>query len=296
MFELEIDWHLTNRCNFYCEYCHPQIRKVLNIKDLNEPSPEECISAFNGLGKICHISMSGGEPFLFPKFVDLCQGLTQNHFISINTNLSSPIVSDFAETINPNRVIRIAAATHLVERERLGHQEEEYAVRYRVLRELNFPIVALYVLYPPLLQRCANDIKRLRSMGVDRISGKVFKGQYQGRTYPESYTEKERLQIQEVTGEYPYNRPYLQGLLSFKGEMCNAGKESIKVMVNGDIRRCATVNGRLGNLYEGAINLNAKPLPCPASRVLVVSQCLSNLVESPSIVSSLESQKVENEA
>ena len=32
--EWEFDWHLTNRCNFFCEYCHPQIRCVLNRKHL----------------------------------------------------------------------------------------------------------------------------------------------------------------------------------------------------------------------------------------------------------------------
>lgn len=97
----EFDWHLTNRCNFFCEYCHPQIRYVLNRKHLDEPTPELVVRRFDELGKVCLVHMSGGEPFMFPGFVELCRGLAANHFISINTNLASDDVAEFAERVRP---------------------------------------------------------------------------------------------------------------------------------------------------------------------------------------------------
>src|SRR5437773_10713922 len=116
----EFDWHLTNRCNFYCEYCHLQIRYVLNRKHLSEPDPELVVRRFNELGPVCLVHMSGGEPFMFPGFVELCEGLTQRHHISINTNLASQDVPEFAKRVAPEPVAKIVAAIHQPERELRG--------------------------------------------------------------------------------------------------------------------------------------------------------------------------------
>src|SRR5690349_16237030 len=117
--ELEFDWHLTNRCNFFCEYCHPQIRFVLNRKHLNEPEPELVVRRSEEIGKTSLIHMSGGEPFMFPRFVDLCVGLTRSNYFSINSNLASEEVPEFADQVPAGRVAKIVAAIHMPERQRL---------------------------------------------------------------------------------------------------------------------------------------------------------------------------------
>ncbi|HKE17591.1 MAG TPA: hypothetical protein VKB80_22100, partial [Kofleriaceae bacterium] len=194
-----------------------------------------------------------------------------------------PLVADFAARLAPERVVRIAAALHVAERERLGETEERFAAAYRILRDRGFPVLALYVLYPPLLGRAVGDLARLRGLGVDHIAGKVFKGRWAGRTYPEAYTPAEREIVREVAGEYPYNEPYLRGMLRFKGEPCRAGSRSIKVMVTGDVHRCAAYGESLGNLHDGTVVLARSATPCGVNRVLVVSQCLANLVSPPPI-------------
>jgi MoaA/NifB/PqqE/SkfB family radical SAM enzyme len=279
--EWEFDWHLTNRCNFFCEYCHPQIRYVLNRKHLNEPEPELVVRRFNELGRVCLVHMSGGEPFMFPGFVELCDGLTRRHFISINTNLASPDVPDFAKRVAPGRVAKIVAAIHQPERELRGMELDSYAANYRALRDAGFDVTALYVLYPPLLTRLAGDLDRLRELGVDHVRAKVFKGVYEGVRYPEGYTEAQKALILANSGEYVFNRPYLDGLLSFRGQPCSAGVTSFKVTVTGDVRRCASVPTGYGNLYEGTFIPASINEPCPARRVLVLSQCLSYLVDPP---------------
>lgn len=50
--EWEFDWHLTNRCNFLCEYCHPQIRTALNRKHLKEPPADLVVRRFDESGSI----------------------------------------------------------------------------------------------------------------------------------------------------------------------------------------------------------------------------------------------------
>lgn len=279
--EWEFDWHLTNRCNFDCEYCHPQIRHVLNKKHLDEPDAELAIRRFDETGRTCLVHMSGGEPFLFPRFVDLCAGLTRRHYISINTNLSSAAVAEFAEHVDPARVVKIIAAVHVPERERLELELTEWAVHYRALRDAGFDVDALYVLYPPLLGRLAKDLTALEELGVDRLRAKVFKGVYQGRRYPEGYTEDERTLILANSGEYVFNRPYLDGMLSFRGLLCTAGVTSFKVTVTGEVRRCASVPTSYGNLYDGTFQPTAEPQICPARRVLVLSQCMAYAIGSP---------------
>lgn len=279
--EWEFDWHLTNRCNFYCEYCHPQIRYVLNRKHLTEPPPELVVQRFDNLGRVCLVHMSGGEPFMFPGFVKLCVGLAQRHFISINTNLASSEVEAFAGRVPPDRIAKIVAAIHLPERERLGQELGDYASNYLALQSAGFDVTALYVLYPSLLARLAQDLQRLKELGVDHVRAKVFKGVYQGRRYPEGYTDEEKALILANSGEYVFNRPYLDGMLSFRGQACTAGVNSFKVTVTGEVRRCASVPTSYGNLYDGTFQPATANAPCPAKRVLVLSQCLSYLVDPP---------------
>lgn len=275
------DWHLTNRCNFYCEYCHSQIRKVLNKEHLDEPSASLVIQRFNEIVGTCAIHMSGGEPFLFPDFVQLCQGLTRRHYISINTNLSIDNLLSFSNIIDPNRVLFINAALHIAERELKNESVNKFIDNIIILQNRRFNVKALYVVYPPLIDRFADDISRLREGGVQRISPKVFKGVYNGKRYPDNYTENEKIKIMNKSKDYQFNKPYLEGQMSFTGQQCTAGKRFFKINVTGDIQRCATVKGNYGNLYLGTFKPNEVVQPCPAKRILVVSQCHDNLVNSP---------------
>ena len=280
--EWEFDWHLTNRCNFFCEYCHPQIRYVLNKKNLEEPSAELVVRRFEELERTSLVHMSGGEPFLFPDFVDLCAGLTRRNWISINTNLASPeLVADFAAKVDPSRVAKIVAALHVPERARLGLPLETYAESFRILRNAGFDVVSLYVLYPPLLSRLREDMDTLTRLGVEPLRAKVFKGVYEGRRYPEAYTDEERELVLANSGEYVFNKPYLDGMLAFRDQPCTAGMTSFKVTVTGEVRRCASVPTSYGNLYEGTFQPAVAAEGCPARRVLVLSQCLAYLVDPP---------------
>lgn len=277
---IEVDWHLTNRCNFYCDYCHPQIRRVLNRRYLNEPSVSDCVEAFTRLGRPCHILMSGGEPFLFPDFLNLCKALSQKHIISINTNLAHDTVSDFAKIVPTTSVRRIAAAVHIKERERISSSLERFADHFCVLREAGFNILALYVLHPSLLRRAEADFNKLRELGIDVLAGKVFKGIFESKRYPDAYSQDDRALIRRLTGEYHHNEAYLSGQYSFMGQRCTAGQHSIKVNINGDVNRCATLKHPLGNLFDGTFRGLESDEPCTARRILVMSQCLSYLTES----------------
>jgi MoaA/NifB/PqqE/SkfB family radical SAM enzyme len=270
---MRVDWHLTNRCNFYCNYCHPQIRKVLN-DGIQESSHAAISDAFDKLADECEILMSGGEPFAFPDFSELCVRLAKRHKISINTNLSlTDEVDKFSRLVTPDRVLEIIAAIHIEERERLGHSLEQFAKNYHLLRIAGFKISALYVMFPPLITRSIHDFERLSKLGINNIQAKVFKGAFRGVRYPDGYTQADREVIFQLSGSYPNNEDYMQGQMNFKGRECAAGRLSVKVNINGSIQRCATVKIPMGNLFNNEIELYSMDRPCTAHRVLALSEC-----------------------
>jgi len=275
--EVEIDWHLTNRCNFHCEYCFPQIRIVLNRKHLDEPSPEAVEKAFEAFGATCLIHMSGGEPFLFPSFTELCRLLTQRHYISINTNLSdASAIAEFAAVVPASRVVSITAALHIQERERLGLSVDSYADNLSLLTPAAFEINPLYVLHPSLMYRVDEDLSHLKHLGVEGVHVKVFKGIWEGREYPEAYSAEDRTVLGRLGTDYRYTDSYLAGIRrSFRGSLCSAGMTSFKVTVTGEVQRCATVPHSYGNIYAGTFAPEVAKTACTAAKVKVVSQCLS---------------------
>jgi len=287
--ELEFDWLITNQCNFYCQYCYPPIRKnVKKSKNFQFFHVKDLVKKFDLTGKICHLILSGGEPFLYPSFIEFLEEFTLRHYASIYTNFSLPTIWEFGERIKPTRIPNIFPALHITERERLGKRFtiEEFAEKFVFLMEKEFNVHAIYVLYPPLLDRFKEDFARLQLLGVNQISVKVYKGRYKGILYPEGYTKGERDKIEKLekvaNSAYPQKTKkfYLKGRRNFYGLPCEAGRSFLKIDANGDIFRCASINDYRGNIYDdGPIQLDELPQPCTAHRVLTLTNCLTYLVD-----------------
>ena len=116
-YDLEADWTLLGTCNYRCGYCFLS-PETLGAKLRTFASPENWKRAFDATGYTWLIHMTGGEPSLYPGFVDLCAGLTERHFISVNSNLTHASIESFAKRIKPARTSFINAGLHLEERDR----------------------------------------------------------------------------------------------------------------------------------------------------------------------------------
>jgi len=139
--DIEIKWHLLYQCNFQCQYCFSMSKwkKSWKVDDI-----DKIVDSFNRLGRTCHIFLTGGEPFLFPNFVDLCKKLTERHIISIVTNLSHKDVYWFIEEIDPSRVRFIICNIHMQERLRLN-LVEDYIKKYHLLKDKGFIVVLVRI-------------------------------------------------------------------------------------------------------------------------------------------------------
>ena len=269
------DWEINTTCNLRCRYCF--IRHRLKGSGAGEPRPVDPVDAARGLdgtGLRWLIHITGGEPFLQPDFVHLCRELTRNHYISINTNLTSPEVPALAREVEPERVAFIHCSLHL-DQKRNGIAE--FSERYRLLRDSGFRAFASQVMYPGNLGRFDGSIDDLRKQGLP-VMAKVFRGQIGPRRYPGAYSKGEREIIsRHMDAQAPedwfkqlhlnpmMDRKYLHGELSFRGSPCSAGRNFAIMSPNGEAFRCHGDKRPLGNLLKGEIKLLDRDHECPST-------------------------------
>lgn len=114
-YTMYIHWILLQECNFSCIYC-PSV----NFTGKNPPNRLEIpkiIERLNRFDETMLISLTGGEPFLVPNFVEFVQQLTLKHYVRIDTNLSlKKNIEKFINLINAEKVIEITFSIHVLER------------------------------------------------------------------------------------------------------------------------------------------------------------------------------------
>jgi len=106
--EIKFTWDMTSYCNFKCDYCFFSQTgwENLKAKQGRDRTPEEIEEAwkyiFDKYGS-CYISITGGEPFLYPEFTEIIFRILKYHKLHITTNLSMPL-EDFIQKISPEKV------------------------------------------------------------------------------------------------------------------------------------------------------------------------------------------------
>src|ERR1700726_879470 len=175
-YDLEADWHLLNTCNYRCSYCF-FTAATLGEKLRTFATPQQWRSAFDATGHVWLLHMTGGEPSVYPEFFELCRGLTERHYISINSNLTGSSLAAFAQNIDPARVNFINAGLHLEEREaRFGH--EKFLRNADLLLSKEFSIIVSLVATPMALARFQEAVSLLEPIGLFPIP-KLLRGHFE---------------------------------------------------------------------------------------------------------------------
>lgn len=269
-----LHWHLTFRCNLNCPFCINKIplniKRIKNIGMTNLPGVairklrdklksknnsenikiDALMKILNKTNKTFNIGVVGGEPFLVPDIIDAFTEITKRHYVSLNTNLSTKNIKEFAEKISPHRVVHIDASCHYTELKR-HNLIDMYIENFLFCQEKGFNISAQEVGYPPLLEEIDKYKKFFKEKGIELTFGHFF-GKYKGKLYPESYTQKQL----ELFGLEDIERFYQ------KGKLCNAGYNVGVVSITGDIYPCTQIGKTIGNIYE-KINFNDGIIMCP---------------------------------
>ena len=299
-YDITAGWGINTLCNFKCPYC---LIKIHNMNDtiIGEKDLDKIINSFDETKKTWLIWMTGGEPFLHPRFIELCKRLTKKHYIAMNTNLSSPLVYNFCKEIDPKRVLRLNCSLHITERERLG-LKEDFVEKVKLLKERGFKVDISQVMWPPILERFDSIYEEFRKREI-LITPNSFNGIYNKKRYPEAYTNKDKKKMQYYFNETEKNnkniietiKPKIEinkkltkndfsGKLSFQGLPCLAGKNYVTIYHNGDIFRCYDDNTKLGNIFSGEFKLLDKPEMCKAKECNCYYTGLDNCLGEPRVI------------
>lgn len=273
-YDIEADWNLDLLCNFHCTYCISRSDQCIVHYDRDRI---HAIKRFFGSRTLrWHLHFTGGEPFLIDGFIDLCTYFTNRHFISINSNLTTNRVDDFAKLIDPERVLFINAGLHVLEREK--HRSlNQFVDKLLMLRQRGFHVFPSYVMAPELFDRFKSDFEFFKTKGIT-IFPKVMRSTYLGQTYPEAYSHEQRTRFKQFVNmahdttqtladigqpliDLSLDMHFVDGIPTFHGMMCGAGRRFVRIWWDGTITRCDHAS-RLGSVFANSLCLFEEERPC----------------------------------
>ena len=250
-------WDLHYRCNYRCPYCwfhgkwvekekenvYPELKDVLNIwKSIYEQYGEGSINIL------------GGEPLIYPKFDDMIKELSYMYMINITSNLSVNIENILKYT-SPSRV-SINGSFHPS-----FANLDDFINKVTLLKKEGRRGGVSYVAYPSQIELIPYYRSKFLERGMD-LTVMTFWGEYNGKKYPESYSEKEKKFLKPYLGETKGEKYQLEPR-QVKGELCLAGHLSASIKANGDACACGGNAPRmLGNIFKGDFKLLDGPALC----------------------------------
>ncbi|MBU2504496.1 MAG: radical SAM protein [Candidatus Omnitrophica bacterium] len=257
---ISFSWDLLLTCNYRCPYCwfHGKWQDVLKLNKCLRV--EEWVKhwrrIYDRYGR-AKIEMLGGEPFLYPNFIELVSELAKLHFIRITSNLSTSI-DKFIDRIDPSQV-ELGATFHP-----LFASIDEFLPKAKRLKEAGFISGVTCLGYPPYLKQMECYRERFKEYGLG-LSILTFWGEYKGTTYPQGYTEEEKEIIRHNVGEREGEKFQLVPK-QVEGKLCYAGVRYGVIHLDGKVFRCGggvTQEG-IGSIFDENFSLWEKPKPCRA--------------------------------
>ena len=250
---LRIEWNMLYTCNYRCPHCIFEGKwEEYGKRNRYVPVPE-MMGIWNNIFKDhgrAEIVISGGEPFLYPDFIELIRELSKVHYpINISTN-SSGDLKRFTERIDPERVSLTLSFQP-------GFDTIEAVLeRKKFLKERGFSSDYInFCAYPPYLDKLDEYTSKAEARG-EILKVIPYNGPYKGVNYPDGYTaaEKEKLGI---NSQWEKN-------VRKKGTLCAAGQRSALIFPDGNVARCGQIGEKLviGNIFEAGFHLMENPMIC----------------------------------
>lgn len=266
-FKIFFTWDIHFSCNYKCSYCffnkiwdqlsvenrYPGVGKWIKVWD----------DVFRKYGK-CHIHITGGEPTIYPDFFELVKGISKNHTVTIDTNLSFDASAVIGKLMPQN--VSFTATFHP-----LFADLNLFLKKSTQLKNSNFYSLVEFVAYPPQLEKIQECRVKFAEINIPFKIG-PFRGEFNGKSYPEGYSQQEKILIEDCSSSTSTD---LQ--MNWYGEeqkkekkaekICRMGHMYAKIRPDGSIYRCCKVkdSGKLGNMLDGFFKLLDEAKPCEYS-------------------------------
>jgi MoaA/NifB/PqqE/SkfB family radical SAM enzyme len=251
--QVQFEWNMLYACNFRCSYCFFSGKWEEYGQRNQFPGTGRWLTLwrriFERYGR-CSVLITGGEPFLYPDFIALIQGLSALHYpMNISTNGSGDL-SAFVQAIDPQKV-SLTISFH-PEFNTLA----EVLDKKKMLKAHGFDSEFInFVCYPPFLPSLDEWVEQAAAAG-EKLKVIPISGRYQDRQYPDAYTPEEKARL-GLGNAWETN-------VKRKGRQCKAGMRSALIFPDGKVARCGQVGERLlvGNILQDDFTLFGAPLPC----------------------------------
>jgi len=257
--EISFNWDIHRACNYNCPYCWFH-GKWDEIKSGNVyHSAGELLRVWDNIYKKygpVSVSITGGEPFLYPEFVAFIEQASQQHKFQIITNLSFDICG-FAKRVNNNNV-RVNPSFHP-----LSADVNEFIGKALFLKSAGLMDCITFLAWPPLIKKYQAYLDLFQKQGLF-LTMQAFYGDFNGVRYPEGYTKEEKNIIFPQLGSRGGEK-YRTDALRTMGRLCNAGKTYGVIQPDGKVQRCGGINGVesiVGNIFDPQFRLSDGPKSC----------------------------------
>lgn len=250
---VNFEWNIVYACNFRCSYC-------IFAGKWEEYGPRNVFLGVDGWMKIwerinrlsgrCSILLTGGEPFIYPEFIELIRRLSQVHYpINISSNGSGDL-EKFVAAVDPRRV-SVTLSFHPE-----FNDLDDIIRKKKFLKSRGFEGDYINLCcYPPFVVKLDAWVKQARDQG-EMLKVIPYMGPFEGKQYPDAYTteEKKKLGIDAVW----------EGNVKRRGRFCKAGMKSALIFPDGKVARCGQVGERLlvGNIFDENFKLFDRMIPC----------------------------------
>lgn len=254
--------YMYSTCNYDCSYCSGSQGLKEGFGRLGEKENMKRVLKFFKKRGPWHIGLVGGEPMIYPYFLEFCENLTEdNHKLSIITNLSKPI-DQFISKIKPEDVISINCSLQPKGEKNV----RTFINKVKKLKKAGFSVQVSYVATPERVGHIMGYFKTFKEIDIPFLVQPLI-GIYDQKKYPWNYTESEKSLIRKyqlsVANISALENP---GGRKTTGKKCKAGFSYLYIDArSGDIFPCQNLRNKIiGNIYNDELILFPKEIICSA--------------------------------
>lgn len=247
-----VSWNVNTTCNYRCSYC---TQRFLDSRARWAEDVPRFVAAFARLPGDWEIKLSGGEPFVHPRFDELVEGLAAaGRRVSVVTNLSARLEELLAFVAATRaRPGVLSASLHLEYAD-----PDAFLDKLRAVADAHAgSVVATCVATRTALPRLPALVERFAARGL-RL---VVQPEKQDRDVVD-YEEHELETLLALGGHNGTGAV----APSFAGRPCWAGARYLIVDHRGEAWRCYPARRQreehLGNLLDGTLRLERGPTAC----------------------------------
>ncbi|MEM8711017.1 MAG: radical SAM protein [Planctomycetota bacterium] len=239
-------------CNYRCSYCY------LDHDGRNAKKEDAAFKKWDRIvDRVAEIPRplflaigTEGEPLTIKPFWDTLRRLSKHDHVKgfwFPTNMSRDI-KKLSEGMDVSK-LGLTASLHPSEFKNHDKDFDAFLSRCEWVIEQGGDVVINFILTPGQFDLFPAYRWIARQRGIP-MTANVFKGEWQGKTYPAAYTEEDHARIDGFFSDRPLVHEFMSGRSS-RGELCNAGRDMLHLnSTTGEVMNCPFALEHMGSIWD----------------------------------------------